>query len=504
MSKVKEYKFEIILFFIEAICMILELIASRVLSPYFGNSNIVWTSVIGIILLSSSLGNYIGGKIADKKGDLIKKLKNIIITAGVFVLLIPILNRFVLSTIQNMNLDLRIGAVISTIILFFIPNLFLGFLIPIVLKLRLTSVEETGNTSGRIYAISTLGGIVGTFFGGFVLIPNFGSIQILLTLPIVLFILAFMIDFKFSFPKDLIQVICILFIVLYLAIYSNLNFMSGKRVLNGDIGAYVSYDTEYSRVLIKNIKYMNEDVRLMNVGIGYESATYIDESRKYELVFQYLKYYDLMFKSKNKITDCLMIGGAGYGYPKYFISSYDNTKMDIVEIDGQVTELAKKYFYLDDLINEYNTQGNQRINIITEDGRTYLNRNTKKYDAILNDAFSGETPAKTLTTIENVQRIKESLRDDGLYLSNVIGAREGLNSRFLKAEVNTIRQVFKNVYVIPVNEIDNTSKANYMVIATDQDIDYEGCINLSIDSNEIVLTDDYAPIDTLIPMEKNQ
>ena len=128
-------------------------------------------------------------------------------------------------------------------------------------------------------------------------------------------------------------------------------------------------------------------------------------------------------------------------------------------------------------------------------------KNEKKYDAILNDAFSGETPAKTLTTIEAVTRIKESLNNNGLYLTNVIGAEEGENSKFIKAEINTIKQVFKNVYVIPVNAIDSLSKANYMVIATDQDLNYKNTIELEIDSNEIVLTDDYAPIDTLMPME---
>ena len=502
MKKIKEYKFEIILFFIEAICMILELLASRVLSPYFGNSNVVWTSVIGIILLSCSLGNYIGGKIADRKGDLIEKLKNIIITSGIFVLIIPIINEFVLSTVQKWGIDIRLGAVISTIILFFIPNLFLGFLIPIVLKLRLSNVEETGNISGRIYAISTLGGIVGTFLGGFVLLPNFGSIQILFTIPIILFVIAFLIDFKFNIKKDTIQVICIIIAIINLILYSNSNFINGKKVLQGEMGASVSYDTEYSRVLIKNIEYGGERVRLMNVGIGFESATFIDESRKYDLVFQYLQYYDLMFKSQNHIKDCLMIGGAGYGYPKYYISKYMNNNMDVVEIDGQVTELAKKYFYLDDLIKDYNTENNERIKIYTEDGRTYLNRNTKKYDAILNDAFSGETPAKTLTTIETVKEIKKSLNDGGLYLTNIIGALEGDNSKFIKAEVNTIGKVFKNVYVIPVNMTDNTSKANFMVIGTDQDIDFGlTTLNLHIDSNEIVLTDDYAPIDTLMPLE---
>ena len=501
MKKIKEYKFEIILFFIEAICMILELLASRVLSPYFGSTNIVWTSVIGIILLSSSLGNYIGGKIADKNRKLKDTLKSIITTAGVFVLEIPLVQKVVLDAVKQTGMDIRLGAIFSTIFLFFIPNLFLGFLIPIVLKLKLENVEDTGKTSGRIYAISTLGGIVGTFLGGFVLVPNFGSIQILLCIPVILFILAFFVDCKVNSKKIIIPIIGILISFSFLGFYSSENYMNKRRVLNGEMGVSISYDTQYGRVLIKNMQLDGRDVRLMNVGIGFESATFLDEEYKYDLVFNYLAYYDLMFESKNEIKNCLMIGGAGYGYPKYYISHYEDKSMDVVEIDEDVTKLAKEYFYLDDLIKDYDIENNHRLNIYTEDGRVFLNNNTKKYDAILNDAFSGETPAKTLTTVEAVMRIKDSLNPYGLYLSNVISAEVGENSKFIKAEVNTIKQVFKNVYVIPVNATDSSSKANYMVIGTDQDLNLKNTINLEIDSNEIVLTDDYAPIDTLMPME---
>ena len=345
MKKIKEYKLEIILFFVEAIYMILELLASRVLSPYFGSSNIVWTAVIGIILLSGSMGNYIGGKIADKKGDLAEKLKGIIVTAGIFVLLIPIVQDVILEAIKGLNLDIRIGAIISTLILFFIPNLFIGFIIPIILKMRLTSVEDTGKVTGRTYAISTLGGIVGTFFGGFVLVPNFGSIQILLIIPILLFVLAICVDAKFSIKKDVIQIISTIIAICFLVFYSGSNSINAKRVLDGELNVTVSYDTQYGRVLIKNLTYYGDDIRLMNIGIGYESATFLDPNKKYDLVFDYLEKYDLMFESNEEISSCLMIGGAGYGYPKYYISHFPDKKMDVVEIDGKITEIAKQYFY---------------------------------------------------------------------------------------------------------------------------------------------------------------
>lgn len=138
--------------------------------------------------------------------------------------------------------------------------------------------------------------------------------------------------------------------------------------------------------------------------------------------------------------------------------------------------------------------------MITEDGRVYLNTNTKKYDAILNDAFSGDSPAKTLTTIENIKNIKKSLNDGGVYLTNIISSLEGDNSKFIRAEVNTLKQVFKNIYVIPCQYPNNLYiSQNNMVIATDDNLEYENLYDLIIQDDEIILTDEYCPVDTLIP-----
>ena len=86
--------------------------------------------------------------------------------------------------------------------------------------------------------------------------------------------------------------------------------------------------------------------------------------------------------------------------------------MDVVEIDPKITEIARKYFYVDKLIKDFSLEENHRLNLINDDGRTYLNENNTKYDAILNDAFSGDNPAKTLTTLENIRNIKQSLKQN--------------------------------------------------------------------------------------------
>lgn len=495
----RKYRYEIILFIVDAICMILELIASRILSPYFGNSNFVWTSVIGIILLSSSIGNYIGGKIADKE-DSVKNLKRILVLSAITILIIPLIKDQIIINIANIIFDIKIGAVLATILLFFIPSFFMGLLTPIIVKLKLDSLETAGEVSGRINAIATIGGIVGTFLGGFFLIPNFGSVSILFILSIVLLLLIPLVEFKID-KKYILLIITITLISVFLIIVNAIgNENYGKKVLEGSQSKAINLDTQYGSVMIYNEKIDGKPIRILNIDSGFESATFIEEEYKNELVFDYLKYYDLMFKSNIEIKDTLMIGGAGYGYPKYFISHFENPSMDVVEIDEQITEIAKEYFYLDDLIQEYNINENHRLNLITEDGRTYLNRNSKKYDAILNDAFSGSSPAKTLTTLEAIQNIKKSLNENGVYLTNVISSLEGENSKFLKAEVNTLKQVFRNVYIVPCTEkIEEEITINSMVVATDDDLELDNTYDLKLDENEIIITDDYCPVDTLIP-----
>ena len=439
------------------------------------------------------------GKIADKDNKE-NNLKIILIATSIFIIAIPFIQKYTLESVVSYINNIKVGAILSTIILFFIPSLCMGIITPIILKLKLNNLEMAGKVSGKINAIATMGGIVGTFLGGFILIPNIGSSNILFVLTIILVCLIPLVNFKIKEKSSIFVVIIIISSLIAFNIYKQKNELEGNKVLEIKDSEYVSYDTQYGRVIIYNSILNGENIRMLNIDSGYESATFTDESKVNELVFDYTKFYDLMFNANIEINNTLLIGGAGYSYPKYYISHYLNKTMDVVEIDNKITEIAKKYFFLDKLIKDYDLENNQRLNLINEDGRVYLNNNAKKYDAILNDAFSGSSPAKTLTTIENVRNVKKSLSKNGVYLTNIISSLEGENSKFIQAEVNTLKHVFKNVYVIPCNYKNDLEKTqNNMVIATDDDLEYKESYNLNISDNAIVITDEYCPIDTLIP-----
>lgn len=482
--------------------MAMELCASRVLSPYFGDSNIVWTSIIGVILLSASAGNAIGGKLADERKCGIGKLLGVlVILAAIAILYIPILSDLILTVLSHFITNVKVGAIAGTILLFFPSSLIFGTIPPLVMKLKLHSLSVAGKTVGRLQAVSAIGSIFGTFVSGFLLVPNFGSRYILFAMAAFTALLTFLLG-----VKSVMRYTFLLLAISFAVTISVFVYRSGTQtaVLAGEQNVIAEYDTQYNHVEIVNGTENGYAVRYMLIGNGCESATYTDEDMKYELVVPYTKYYDLMFEANIEISDVLMIGGGGYSVPQYLVSHYDDLCIDVVEIDSQITDLAMEFFFLDDALEEFNSAENTRLNLIREDGKVYLNTSTNKYDAILNDAFSGVTPVESLTTLESVQQISDMLNPGGVYLTNVIGSRSGAGSGFLLAEVKTISQVFDFVYVVPCTEEGETfsdeSVENYMVVASNSQLALEGTVDLDF-SGSIILTDDYCPVDSLVPDE---
>ncbi len=480
-----------ILFILNASEMILELVAARLLSPYFGNSNFVWTAIIGIILLATSLGNVIGGKIASWKKPKFW-VGSLLLIASIYIAITPIFGASVLQSIKEISIGVQISSIIGSIIFFLIPSIILGTITPVIMKERIGNSKDKGKESGRITAIIAIGSLVGTFLGGFLLIPALGTKMIFALLGVIIIPVVILLRPLNSVKTKKYKRSFIVMLVLSIMV----SVVSIMTIIYNDKTGVISIDTEYGRIIIENGRYEGEDVRYYRQSGAYSSATFLDEERKFDLVFNYLKKYDLMFDFLD-VNQVAMIGGAAYQYPKYFISHFPDKKMDVIEIDPISTEIAKKYFFLDDLINLY---GQERLGLYNDDGRIFLSNNNKKYDAILNDAFSGEVPVGTLATLEAAEIIKQQLNTDGIYMSNVLSAVEGNGGKFLRAEIKTLEKVFKHVYVIRVRE--NATKkdfTNWMVIATDNDkYRPEATIVVNLSDEDIILTDDYNPIDNLI------
>lgn len=486
MEKLKTYKLEIVVFICGVMGMIIELLAARVLSPYVGSSNLIWTTIIGIMLTFMSLGYWIGGKIADKKQDL-KELSEFIIITAITISLIPILETVIVNAFIQIIEEKIIVAIISAIILFGVPSFMLATVSPIAVKLKNKKLNEVGKVSGKISSLSTIGSIFGTFFAGFILIPNLGVSNIILGCSILLFILSIFIYSK----KDKKYILSIIMILIFILIFYTIGKYIFKKA-HPDI--IKDIDSEYSRIWIKDIKTEKGGTyKVLQVDTGTES--YIKETG--EMGAEYLKYYDLFEYYNKNANNTLMIGGAAYTYPKHYMNKYKNKKISVVEIDEKMTKIAKEEFGLD--------TNNKNLKIYHQDGRSYINTSKEKYDAILIDAFKGFNAPFELTTYEAMIKAKEMLNDNGVVITNIISSLEGKNSKFMKYEYATYKAVFEEVKVFTVNTDDEEQQQNLILIgikgnaeiSKDKQMYYQNLLDREIVnywSDKKVVTDNFAPI----------
>ncbi|CAN5693868.1 fused MFS/spermidine synthase [soil metagenome] len=482
---------EITVFVCGALVMIYEIIGSRLLSPYIGASTYVWTSLIGVILAALSLGYWLGGKIADKKPD-ITILALVIFLAGGLVSLTILLKDIILSFIAESSAILEIKSLIAALLLFAPASVLLGFVTPFAVKLKMSSLADTGKTVGRLYALSTVGSILGTFLAGFFLIPFVGSEKTLYLIGASLIGLSILLV-----PFALKPFNLMVLIVFVCGIGVN-EFRSYYLLKTNDLH---DVDTEYSRVQIFKTKDNNgKTIRAMAIDPFFiQTGTFLDSD---ELVFDYARYYHLIRHFKPNFQNTLMIGGAGYSFPKDYLRKYPNAKIDVVEIDPQMTEIARKYFRLQD---------NPRLDIIHRDGRIFLNQaQDNQYDAVLMDAFGSlfSVPFQ-LTTLEAVQQINRVLKDDGIVIFNLGGAISGDASKFLQAEYKTYAQVFPRVFLFKVNsEYTDSQLQNLIIVAcktecpatlqsSDTEISYllAHLYSKNLLINVETLTDDLAPVE---------
>ncbi len=489
MKKIKSYQLEIIVFICGAMTMILELVAARVLSPYVGSSNLIWTSIIGIMLTCMSLGYWLGGKIADKKQD-IKDLSQFIWITAIAISLIPILETIIVNGLATIWSEQLIAvAIISSTFLFGIPSFMLATVSPICVKLRNNEQMQVGTVSGKISSISTIGSIFGTFFAGFVLIPQIGVNNIILGSSILLLILAISI-----YPNKTVKsILCAIATLIAIIVFS----IIGKYLFKNEHSDIIKdLDTEYSRIWIKNVTVGKDtNYKTLQVDTGVES--YINEQTG-EMGAKYLTYYDLFSYYNKNAKNTLMIGGAAYTYPKHYLKKYQNNNIDVVEIDPKMTKIAQEEFDLD--------IKNTKLKIYHQDGRSYLNYSKKNYDTILIDAFKGLNAPFELTTFEALSKAKERLNENGTVITNIISALEGEKAKFIEYEYATYKAVFDDVKLYKVRQSeDETEFQNLILIGIkgNPEINYEAqaeyneILDTEISNymtDKTIVTDDFAPI----------
>jgi spermidine synthase len=478
-----------------ALVMIYEIIGSRIVAPFIGTSTYVWTSLIGIILGALSLGYWLGGRTADRSPN-VKVLASAIFIAGGLVSLTILTKDVVLPAIAAFPVGLELQSVMAALLLFAPASVALGFVIPYATKLRVASLDDTGKTVGRLYALSTIGSIVGTFAAGFLLIPFVGSLRTLYLVAAILFAISILLA-GLSFTR-------FNFVLLTLFVFG---------IAASEIAAFYLWrtnnlfdiDTEYSRVRVFDTK----DPRSGRMMTALTTDPYFVQSARFhdsdELALEYTRFYHLIRHYRPGFKRALMIGGAGYSFPQDYLNTYPSAELDVVEIDPKMTEIAIRHFGLRD---------DPRLNITHKDGRVFVNgAPAEKYDAILMDAFGSlfSVPYQ-LTTIEAVREMHRILNDDGVVIFNVGSAIRGPASRFLQAEFATYKAVFPAVHLYKVHPALSDSRLQNLIIVArktkdpinevgpgETDAFLQGLLDRRYLSaftlDEAILTDDLAPVE---------
>jgi predicted membrane-bound spermidine synthase len=484
--------FDIAVFLCGAIVMVYEIIGSRLLSPYIGSSIYIWTSLIGVILGSLSLGYWLGGRFADRKCE-VRILASVIFAAAGLIAVTTLIKDIFLSMLAASPMALEIKALIASLILFAPASVFLGMVTPYAIKLKVSSLETTGRTVGNLYALSTIGSIAGTFAAGFLLVPFVGSVRTLYLIAAALFVIAFVL-FPLRLTQFNIAVIALFVVAVAASEYT--------RLYEYQTSELIDVDTEYSRVQV----FRSVDPLTSRPIRSYATDPFFAQSAMYfdsdDLVFPYAKFFDLVAHFDPQFQRSLLIGSGAFSYPKHYLETFPNATIDVVEIDPSVRDIARKYFRLKD---------DPRMQMIDKDGREFLNNAPAgQYDAIFLDAFGSlfSVPYQ-LTTKEAVQRMSSTLNDRGVVLANIGSSITGDAGHFLRAEIATYRAVFPQVYIFKIrSDKKDTDLQNIVLVALKSDI----AVNLNspdrhlnellaqaytgpLDITEAVLTDDLAPVE---------
>ena len=487
-------------FFAGMSVMAVELGASRLLAPYFSSSQIVWTIIIGTIMIAMALGNIYGGRSADKKPDPDRLYARVII-AAIWIALIPLVGKYIILGISAILIFsvssnfLVIAGFAACMVIFVFPLFLLGTVTPSLVKFATDNLEDNGRLVGNLNAANTIGSIIGTFVPTFISIPAVGTAitflifaGILLALAAVYFITSGVAAKK---VKKLPVGVIIFLVCCIFGHSSNFAFWQKDLTYEGEsIYNYLQvYEDEQKVVLSTNVLFGVQSVYRKDGGL---TGMYYD----YAMMAPYMAGV----KERDSLS-ILVLGNGSGTYATQCERYFPNVTVEGVEIDGKITELAKKYFELP-----------ADVKVTTYDGRAFLNAVDTKYDVIMVDAYQDITIPFQMSSVEFFTLVKDHLTDGGVMVVNMnmkADREDGIN-RYL---ADTIAKVFPAVYTVDVSGSTNmelfASCNREMIAKLGEQITLEENEALSAmiknvsgnltayEAGNRILTDDCAPVELL-------
>ncbi len=406
-----------------AAVMVIELLGTRLIAPFYGASLYVWTSVIAVTLIALALGYFIGGHWADRARRI--GLSFIIALSGFLTLLVPWLTAPVLLATDP--LGLRMGTFVSTLVLFTPSLLMLGMVGPFAVKRATFSLDGVGASTGSIYAVSTLGSVIGTLFLGFYLFPQVGSREIFIGLGIALLVLAFCVIYferryirpAHALPSVAVVTLAGVVLLPYIA-------GSGNQLLTGEDQFQTRFERESLYGWVRVLDNPNGDYRLLTVDASAIGAATISRG---ENILTYQEIVSLLPALAPDMKHALLIGqGAGH-----MVTTLERhgIRTDTLEIDPVVADAARDYF-------DFVPTGKTMIG----DARYEIRKLQGSYDLIILDVFTGGAEPVHLLTVETMRQLHALLSERGIMALNFVAFFEDGKNPALASVAQTLAQVF--------------------------------------------------------------
>lgn len=494
MTLLKRNAYPLIVFLTGAAVLVIEIAATRILAPWFGNTIYTFSSVISVILAALSIGYYLGGKLCDRWPSP-RLFFSLIAGAGISVYLCQVLANFLLPVLAT-QLSIMAGPLVLSLLMFFVPGTILGMLSPWAIKLhsQANPQEGIGVVSGKIFFWSTFGSILGSLSTGFFLVPRFGLEAIMIasaTLLAVLGIAGLVINRGASARGTVALVIAAA--ISAAGAYASL---PGKPA-----GVIFRTNGLYEMIAVRDTIYNNRPARLLMQDRTVSGLQYLDNGE----TLDYVKFPAIARLFKPETRNALAIGGGTYLLPRNMLDNYPGATIDVAEIEPQLYEIARKYF---------NIPNDSKLRNHIMDGRMFLARSKKFYDVIFADIYYGMTVPSHFTTLEYHQLVRSKLTPGGLYMANLVGDLDTSDPNIVLAQMRVIREVFPNSEFIATSSAESTDTQSIVAIARNGDapLDFSSAeitdnpnplvrglaakrVNthhLNLDST-LLFTDDYAP-----------
>lgn len=452
--------------FISGMCSLaVEMAASRLLGNVFGSSNLVWASIIGLILIYLTVGYFVGGRWADKDPRP-EVFYQILLWAGCSVVIIPIVSkpilRFAADAFDQLQLGVLAGSFISVLILLAIPMILMGTASPFAIRLSMDDTGHSGQVSGRIYAISTIGSFIGTFIPTLLSIPLIGTYRTFVLFGFILILVAWLAYFKLKGLKASLPYFALVLLAIILFIIGG---SGGIKKTAGQV-----YEAESAYNYIQVLQSDGITMLRLNEGQGVHSAYSPDVESFNGPWEQFLvgPFFNQAPYTRDQVKSIAIVGLAGGTTARAATKAFGPIPIDGWEIDPKIVEVGQNYFDM----NEPN------LTVYTEDGRYGLSHSTRKYSLIAIDAYRPPYIPAHLTTVEFFQQVYDHLEDDGVAAINV--GRSITDRRLINDLSTTLSAVFPSIYVM---DIPNTF--NSMVFATRQP-----SVSGNLLQNLIVMTED--------------